>query len=139
MLKLILYLILLQTIMGDTPRFGDEQIVIMLKEYFKASKSAPALIGHHFYSSRDETVIQIEIEPGVNDVNDALVFSFKAMSQLANISKTQFTHSVLVMHFGHTTLPVIAKTDLECAKGYFIYISENESQWRKNCLTIREH
>ena len=137
--KLIFHLILLQTIMGDTPRFGDEQIVIMLKEYFKASKSAPALIGHHFYSSRDETVIQIEIEPGVNDVNDALVFSFKAMSQLANISKTQFTHSVLVMHFGHTTLPVIAKTDLECAKGYFICISENESQWRKNCLTIREH
>ena len=137
--KLILHLILLQTIMGDTPRFGDEQIVIMLKEYFKASKSAPALIGHHFYSSRDETVIQIEIEPGVNDVNDALVFSFKAMSQLANISKTQFTHSVLVMHFGHTTLPVIAKTDLECAKSIFIYVSENESQWRKNCLTIRDH
>ena len=110
--KLILHLILLQTIMGDTPRFGDEQIVIMLKEYFKATKSAPALIGHHFYSSRDETVIQIEIEPDVNDINDALVFSFKAMSQLANISKTQFTHSVLVMHFGHTTLPVIAKTCL---------------------------
>jgi len=137
--KLILHLILLQIIIGDTPRFGDEQIIIMLKEYFKASKSAPALIGHHFYSSRDETVIQIEIEPGINDVNNALVFSFKAMSQLANISKTYFTHSVLVMHFGDSTLPIVAKTDLECAKGFFIYISENESQWRKNCLTIREH
>ena len=102
--KLILHLILLQTIMGDTPRFGDEQIVIMLKEYFKASKSAPALIGHRFYSSRDEMVIQIEIEPGLNDIHDALVFSFKVMSQLANISKTHFTHSVLVMHFGINTL-----------------------------------
>ena len=59
--KLILHLILLQIIIGDTPRFGDEQIIIMLKEYFKASKNAPILIGHHFYSSRDETVIEIAV------------------------------------------------------------------------------
>ena len=136
MKKLIYSLIFLQIIFGDSPKFGDEQIAIMMDEYFLTSKLAPALIGHRFYISRGETVLQIEIEPDIEYVNDALLFSFKAMSQIANISKTKFTQSILVMHFGDNYLPTVARTDLSCSKEFFIDSIINEDQWRKNCLTI---
>ena len=58
------------------------------------------------------------------------------MSQIANISKTKFTQSVLVMHFGDNSLPTVAKADLSCSKEFFIDSIINEDQWRKNCLTI---
>ena len=136
MKKLIYSLIFLQIIFGDSPKFGDEQIAIMMDEYFLTSKLAPVLIGHRFYISRGETVLQIEIEPDIEYVNDALLFSFKAMSQIANISKTKFTQSVLVMHFGDNSLPTVTKADLSCSKEFFIHSIINEDQWRKNCLTI---
>jgi hypothetical protein len=136
MKKLIYSFIFLQIIFGDSPKFGDEQIAIMMDEYFLTSKLAPVLIGHRFYISRGENVIQIEIEPDIEYVNDALLFSFKAMSQIANISKTKFTQSVLVMHFGDNSLPTVAKADLSCSKEFFIHSIINEDQWRKNCLTI---
>jgi len=136
MKKQIYLLIFLQIIFGDSPKFGDEQIAIMMKEYFLTSKSAPVLIGHRFYISREETVIQIEIKPDIEYVNDALLFSFKAMSQITKISKTKFTQSILVMHFGDNSLPTVAKTDLSCSKEFFIDSIINEDQWRKNCLTI---
>ena len=136
MKKLYFPLIFLQIIFGDTPKFGDEQIIIVMKEYFLASREAPVLIGHRFYINRGESVIQIEIEPEIESVNDALLFSFKAMSQIANVSKTVFTQSVLVMHFGENAPPSVAKTDLSCSKEFFIDGTMNEDQWRKNCLTI---
>ena len=136
MKKLIYSLIFLQIIFGDSPKFGDEQIAIMMDEYFLTAKLAPELIGHRFYTSRGETVLQIEIEPDIEYVNDALLFSFKAMSQIANISKTKFTQSVLVMHFGDNSLPTVAKANLSCSKEFFIDSTINEDQWRKNCLTI---
>ncbi len=58
------------------------------------------------------------------------------MNQIANISKTKFTQSVLVMHFGENALPTFAKADLSCSKDFFIDGVINEDQWRKNCLTI---
>ena len=136
MKKLIYSLIFSQIIFCDSPKFGDEQIAIMMDEYFLTAKLAPELIGHRFYISRGETVFQIEIEPDIEYVNDALLFSFKAMSQIANISKTKFTQSVLVMHFGDNSIPTVAKTDLSCSKEFFIDSTINEDQWRKNCLTI---
>ena len=136
MKKLIYSLIFLQIIFFFFLKFGDEQIAIMMDEYFLTAKLAPALIGHRFYISRGETVIQIEIEPEIEYVNDALLFSFKAMNQIANISKTKFTQSVLVMHFGENALPTFAKADLSCSKDFFIDGVINEDQWRKNCLTI---
>jgi hypothetical protein len=136
MKKLIYSLIFLQIIFGDSPKFGNEQIVPMMDEYFLSSKLAPALIGHRFYISRGETILQIEVEPEIEYVNEALLFSFKAMSQIANISKTKFTQSVLVMHFGDKSLPTVAKADLSCSKEFFIDSIINENQWRKNCLTI---
>ena len=136
MKKQIYSLIFIQIIFGDSPKFGEEQIAIMMNEYFLTSKLAPRLIGHRFYISRGETVIQIEIEPDIEYVNNALLFSFKAMSQLANISKTKFTQAVLVMHFGDNYLPTVAKTNLSCSKEFFIDSIINEDQWRKNCLTI---
>ena len=136
MKKLIYSLIFLQIIFGDSPKFGNEQIVPMMDEYFLSSKLAPALIGHRFYISRGETILQIEVEPEIEYVNEALLFSFKAMSQIANISKTKFTQSVLVMHFSDKSLPTVAKADLSCSKEFFIDSIINEDQWRKNCLTI---
>ena len=137
--KIISTLILFKSVMGNNPHYGNEQIIMMLEEFFKESKNSPALFGHHFYKNKNEMVFQVEIETDAKNVNDAMIFSFKIISKLANISKTNFTHSIVVMHFKINALPIIAKTELSCSKKYFIDKKQNEIQWRKNCLSIQNN
>tara|TARA_A100001011_G_scaffold52730_1_gene50964 strand:+ start:6948 stop:7283 length:336 start_codon:yes stop_codon:yes gene_type:complete len=111
----------------------------MLKEYFISSKTAPLLMGHQFYSDRDKMIFQIEIKTNPENVNNALLFGFKAINDLADVSKVNFTHSILVIHFNNNALPVIAESNLECSRFYFLDGRENEAQWRKNCLTIQNY
>ena len=56
-------LLLIQIIAASDLRFGDEQIIVMLKEYFLSNKSAPLLMGHQFYTDKDETIFQIDMKP----------------------------------------------------------------------------
>ena len=132
-------LLLIQIIAASDLRFGDEQIIVMLKEYFLSNKSAPLLMGHQFYTDKDETIFQIEIKTKTQDVNNTLLFGFKAINDIANVAKTKFTHSILVIHFNNIALPIIAESNLKCSKNYFIYSNDNEKQWRKNCLTIQNY
>ena len=135
----IFYLLLIQNLISDPVKFGNDQIIIMLKEYFISSKAAPLLMGHQFYSDRDKMIFQIEIETSPENVNNALLFGFKAINDLADVSKINFTHSILVIHFNNNALPVIAESNLECSRFYFLDGKENEAQWRKNCLTIQNY
>ncbi len=135
-IKRIIPLLILQIVFADSPKFGDMQITIMLKEYFHSAKNAPDLIGQRFYQNRGEMVIQLEIESTVGNVNESLLFGFNAMSQIANVSKTTFTEAVLIMHFGDKTLPAVAKSQIDCSKEFFVDNSFNENKWRKDCLTI---
>lgn len=135
-IKRIIPLLILQIVFADSPKFGDTQITIMLKEYFHAAKNAPDLIGQRFYQNRGEMVIQLEIESTVGNVNESLLFGFNAISQIANVSKTTFTEAVLIMHFGDKALPAVAKSKIDCSKEFFVDNSFNENKWRKDCLTI---
>ena len=137
--KLILTLTLVSFTWGDTPKFGDGQIAIMIEEYFHSSREAPELMGHQFYASKYEQVIQIEIDTKEANVNDALLFGFKAMSQIANVAKTPFTQSVLVIHFGDHGMPVVASAFLDCSKEFFLDGTMKEDAWRKHCLIIGEN
>ena len=119
--------------------YGDRQIIKMLDEYFLSSKDAPNLIGHRFYESSSEMVFQLEIETDSTKVNGALVFSFDAINKFADLSKTNFTHSILVIHFYGDVLPIVAETNINCARRFFIDELDNENQWRKNCLTIKNY
>ena len=135
----IFYLLLIQNLISDPVKFGNDQIIIMLKEYFISNKAAPLLMGHQFYSDRDKMIFQIEIKTSPENVNNALLFGFKAINDLADVSKINFTHSILVIHFNNNALPVIAESNLECSRFYFLDGKENEAQWRKNCLTIQNY
>jgi len=136
MIKRIIPILILQFVIAGTPQFGDKQIVIMLKEYFHADQNAPELIGQRFYLNRGEMVIQLEVDATAQNVNETLLFGFKAMSQIANISKTDFTQSILVLHFRGNILPSVAKSDIQCSKDFFINHTINENKWRKDCLII---
>ena len=136
---LVFYLLLIQSLISGPVKFGNDQIIIMLKEYFISSKTAPLLMGHQFYSDRDKMIFQIEIKTNPENVNNALLFGFKAINDLAGVSKVNFTHSILVIHFNNNALPVIAESNLECSRFYFLDGKENEAQWRKNCLTIQNY
>ena len=139
MKNILFYLFLVQIALGNTPNFGDKQISIMLSDYFSASKDSPTLLGHQFYQNRDRKIFQIEIQIKTENVNNAMIFSFKAMSRLANLAKTNFDLAILVMHFEENINPVIAESEILCSKDFFITKIGNENQWRKNCLTIRDH
>ena len=47
-------LLLIQIIAASDLKFGDEQIIVMLKEYFLSNKSAPLLMGDQFNTDKDE-------------------------------------------------------------------------------------
>ena len=93
-------------------------------------------MGYQFYLSKYEQVIQVEIDTKPEHVNNALLFSFRAMSYIANVAKTPFTQSVLVMHFGDYGLPVVATAFLDCSKEFFLDSIIKEDAWRKHCLII---
>ena len=82
-------------------------------------------------------VFQLEIETSSAKVNNALLFGFDTISKLSNISKINFTHSILVIHFEGDILPIVAETNIDCSRKFFIEKSYDENKWRKDCLTIK--
>ena len=140
LLKLVFVLCFVNNLMGNSdPSYGSKQIITLLNEYFNESESLPLLRGHHFYKNKDEMIFQLEIETDVEKIDNSLMLSFNIISQLAHVSKIKFTHSVLIIHFEINAVPIIAKSEIECSKKYFINRIQNEDQWRKNCLYIRNN
>ena len=119
--------------------YNNKQMVKMMYEYFSSSKNSPDLIGHRFYESSNEMIFQLELEADSAKVNEAIIYCFESISKFSNISKTSFTHSILVIHFGDNILPVVAESNIESLKRLFIDASYSENQWRKNCLTIKNY
>tara|TARA_B100000965_G_scaffold178546_1_gene149014 strand:+ start:728 stop:1150 length:423 start_codon:yes stop_codon:yes gene_type:complete len=137
--KITVQLTIIHLLFSSDATYDEKQMVKMMYEYFSSSKNSPGLIGHRFYKSSNEMIFQLELEADSTRVNETLVYGFESISKLSNISKTNFTHSILVIHFGDNILPVVAESNIECLKKLFIYASYSENQWRKNCLTIKNY
>ena len=131
-------LIIFQMLFGKEITFGDKQIIIMLNQYFEKSNSSQ-LLGHHFFSNKNDTVFQIEIETETANFNIAMVDAFRVINKLSNIAKTNFTQSIVILHFKTNNFPIIAKSELGCSKDFFIYKTHNEALWRQNCLSIQKN
>ena len=74
------------------------------------------LLGHHFFSDKNDTVFQIEIETETENFNIAMVDAFRVINKLSNIAKTNFTQSIVILHFRTNNLPIIAKTSQKLQK-----------------------
>ena len=136
-LKLILTLLFIGTVFGDALDFSNKTITAILEKRFTSPITTHELLGYNFYEDKNETIFQIEILADIDDINDAILFSFRSISIIADISKTHFTHSVVVIHFINKSNPIIAKTDLDCSKEYFLELKKTESHWRNSCLSIQ--
>ncbi len=136
--KLFLTLFLFSSIINANDKFDENQIVIMLNEYF-ISEKGPTLLGHRFYKTKKNEIIQLEIEQNEQNPNTSLLFSFKAMSLITNVSQKEFNLGILVMHSENRITPIIAETDIKCAQSFFLEKQIGEKKWRKNCLTIKHN
>tara|TARA_Y100000816_G_C25833349_1_gene435755 strand:- start:218 stop:637 length:420 start_codon:yes stop_codon:yes gene_type:complete len=116
--------------------YSDEQIVIMLNQYFEDS-SGDQLLGNHIFTDDSENIIQVEIETNISNFNTSLTKAFAVVSTLTNVAKTNFTQAIVIFHFGTNKLPIIVKSDLNCSRKFFIEQTQNEVQWRKKCLSIQ--
>jgi len=116
--------------------YGDEQVIIMLNQYYK-EHSTVKLLGNHVFINNSDIVFQIEVETGVKDFNYSMLDAFAIINKLSNLAKTNFTQAVVIFHFKSNKLPIIAKAKLDCSKKFFIKKTQNEIQWRKNCLSIQ--
>ena len=116
--------------------YNDEQIIIMLNQYFEDSAD-DQLLGHHIFTNGSENIFQIEVQTNVKNFNISLAKSFSVINTLANVAKTNFTQAIVIFHFKGNKLPIIAKSDLNCSRKFFIKKTENEIQWTKNCLSIQ--
>ena len=137
--KITVQLTILHLLFSGDVTYNNKEMVKMMYEYFSSSKNSPGLMGHRFYESSNEMIFQLELEADSAKVNEALIYGFESISKFSNISKTSFTHSILVIHFGDNILPVVAESNIECLKRLFIDASCSENQWRKNCLTIKSY
>ena len=137
--KITVQLTIIHLLFSSDVTYNNKQMVKMMYEYFSFSKNSPSLIGHRFYEISNEMIFQLELEADSSRVNEAIIYGFESISKFSNISKTSFTHSILVIHFGDNILPVVAESNIECLKRLFIDESYSENQWRKNCLTIKSY
>ena len=137
--KLIIQIIVIQNIFGADYKYGEKQIVNILYEYFSSSKNAPALIGHQFFQDSDEKVFQIDIKTDIEMVNEAIIFSFEGINKLASLSKVNYSHAIIIIHFNENALPAVAESNIPCSRKFFIEKTYNENQWRKYCLTIKNY
>ena len=137
--KVTVQLTIIHLLFSSDVTYDNKEMVKMMYEYFSSSKNSPGLMGHRFYESSNEMIFQLELEADSAKVNEALIYGFESISKFSNISKTSFTHSILVIHFGDNILPVVAESNIECLKRLFIDASYTENQWRKNCLTIKNY
>tara|TARA_B100002052_G_scaffold71026_1_gene64381 strand:+ start:638 stop:1060 length:423 start_codon:yes stop_codon:yes gene_type:complete len=137
--KITVQLTIIHLLFSSDVTYNNKEMVKMMYEYFSSSKNSSVLMGHRFYKSSNEMIFQLELEADSAKVNEALIYGFESISKFSNISKTSFTHSILVIHFGDNILPVVAESNIECLKRLFIDESYSENQWRKNCLTIKNY
>ena len=137
--KIIAQLTIIHLLFSSDVAYNNKEMVKMMYEYFSSSKNSPGLMGHRFYESSNEMIFQLELEADSAKVNEVLIYVFESISKFSNISKTSFTHSILVIHFGDNILPVVAESNIECLKRLFNDTSYSENQWRKNCLTIKNY
>ena len=137
--KITVQLTIIHLLFSGDVTYNNKEMVKMMYEYFSSSKNSPGLMGHRFYESSNEMIFQLELEADSAKVNEALVYGFESISKFSNISKTSFTHSILVIHFDDNILPVVAESNIECLKRLFNDTSYSENQWRKSCLTIKNY
>ena len=136
-LKFISKLLLIGSVFGNALDFDNKTVAAILEKRFTSPITTHELLGYSFYENKNETIFQIEVLTDNDDITDAIMFSFRTISIIADISKTHFTHSVVVIHFINKSNPIIAKTNLDCSKEYFLELKKTESQWRNSCLSIQ--
>ena len=129
-------LIILSIALCKGQNYSDEQIIVMIKQYFKNS-STDTLLGNHFFINENKNIFQIEIQIVATNFNNSLIKSFSAITRLSEIAKSDFSEAIIIFHFKNNNVPIIAKSDLKCSKKFFIEKTNNEIQWRKNCLSIQ--
>ena len=137
--KVTVQLTIVHLLFSSDVTYNNKEMVKMMYEYFSSSKNSPGLMGHRFYESSNEVIFQLELEADSAKVNETLIYGFESISKFSKISKTSFTHSILVIHFGDNILPVVAESNIECLNRFFIDASYSENHWRKNCLTIKNY
>ena len=135
----LIYFFLIGSMNGESIKYNKSQIVKLMQNMFSEPNAKRKLLGYHFYKDNDNMIFQIEIETSPHLANNDMIFSFRVINKLADVSKNKFTHAVVVLHFKVNALPIIAKSELKCSKKFFSYETYNQAQWRKNCLSIQNN
>ena len=132
----VFFIFSLNIVLCRNEGYDNEQIIVMLNQYFEDS-SDDQLLGNYIFADDSENVFQIEVQTNLSNFNISLTRAFSVISTLTNSAKTNFTQAIVIFHFKTSKLPIIAKSDLKCSRKFFIDKTENEIQWRKKCLSIQ--
>ena len=130
------FLIILNIPLCGVKSYGDEQIIIMLNQYYQ-DLSNSKLLGNHIFTNKQDIIFQIEVQTNIEDFNASILDAFSVINKLSTLATTDFTEAIVILHFETNNLPIIAKAELDCSKKFFIKKTQNENQWRKNCLSIQ--
>ena len=132
----IFFIFSLSTILCENGSYDEKQIIIMLNQYFESSFDNK-LLGYHTFVEDDKNTFQIEVRTNIATFNNSMVEAFSVINKLTNVSKKNFAQAIVIFHFNTNKLPIIAKSDLNCSRKFFIEQTQNEIQWRKKCLSIQ--
>ena len=120
------------------PRYGDEQIRSMLKEYFVAENNVPDLLGIHIFKGKKGKVCQLDLESTLSSKEHDMIFSFRAIARVGRYARTPFRKFIVILHLPEPYAPAVAESQANCAVKYFIQKKITEEKWRQDCLIERE-
>tara|TARA_Y100001980_G_C14371582_1_gene176336 strand:- start:204 stop:623 length:420 start_codon:yes stop_codon:yes gene_type:complete len=132
----IIFLFILNIPLCKGQNYDDKQIITMLNQYYKQF-STSKLLGNHIFTINGNTVFQIEVLTNIEDFNMSMLDAFAVINKLSVLAKTNFVQAIVILHFKENQLPIVTKAKLDCSEKFFIKKTQNETHWRKNCLSIQ--
>ena len=107
----------------------------MLNQYFEDS-SDDQLLGNYIFADNGENVFQIEVQTNIINFSISLTRAFSVISALTDVAKTNFTRAIVIFHLGNK-LPIIAKSDLNCSRKFFIEQTQMKYNGEKNAFLFK--
>ena len=131
---IIFFFILIFNVANTKPIYDEKQLRLILYNHSKINKKFPTILGIHFYNNKEGKVLQLEFE--TESINtDIIILTMNSLAKVGQFSKTPFKNFIVINHYKGSDVPIIYKSNANCAISYFVKNQITKKNWMKNCLS----
>ena len=130
----IIFFILIINVINAKPIYDEKQLSIILYNHSKMSKGFPTILGINFYNNKEGKVLQLEFETD-SIKTETMILTMNSLAKVGQFSKTPFKNFIIINHYKDSDIPIIYKSNANCAISYFVKNQITKKNWMKNCLS----